>query len=105
MADTTVRDNPEGSDRGRYEIYEDGALAAFSVYQLDGSVAEFVHTETLDGYTGRGLAGELVAGALDDARKRGLQVRPLCPFVRSFIAEHPEYVDLVPGGERRRFRL
>jgi uncharacterized protein len=35
--------------------------------------------------------------ALDDARARGLRVRPDCPFVARFIRAHPEYQDLVTG--------
>jgi hypothetical protein len=64
-----------------------------------------VHTETLSGHEGRGLGSELVRGALDDARRRGWQVRPFCPFVRSYIAKRPEYRDLVPAHERARFQL
>ena len=30
---------------------------------------------------------------------------PFCPFVNSFVAEHPEYVDLVPEGQREEFGL
>jgi predicted GNAT family acetyltransferase len=33
---------------------------------------------------------------LDDARAKSLAVRPLCPFIRKYIGEHPEYADLVP---------
>ncbi len=43
---TTVRDN---AGEHRYEIWEDGALAGFVVYELDGGFADFVHTETLAG--------------------------------------------------------
>jgi hypothetical protein len=99
---TTVRDNP---DDARYEIYEDGTLAGITAYRLHGAVADFVHTETFDGFSGRGLAGKLVGAALDDVRARGWQVRPFCPYVRGFIAKHPEYVDLVPATQRARFEL
>ena len=43
--------------------------------------------------------------ALDDARRRGLGVLPICPFVQAFIVRHPDYVDLVPTAQRRRFGL
>jgi hypothetical protein len=36
-----------------------------------------------------------VRSALDAARSRGLQVTPMCPFVRAYIEHHPEYRDLV----------
>ena len=99
---TTVRDNAEAH---RYEIHEDGHLAGFVVYTIRDTLADFVHTETLAGFEGRGLASTLVRGALDDARARGWQVRPSCPYVRSFIAANPEYVDLVPAAARVRFEL
>lgn len=102
MVDSGVRDN---SAEHRYEILDDGEVGAFVRYTLRGSVADFVHTETRDGHSGRGLGSAVVRGALDDARRRGWQVRPYCPFVRSYVAKHPEYVDLVPPGERARFGL
>lgn len=102
MTDGSVRDN---ADLHRYEITDGDELGAFTEYVLHGTVADFVHTETLSGHEGRGLGSTLVREALDDARRRGWQVRPFCPFVRAFIAKHPDYVELVPSGERARFEL
>jgi predicted GNAT family acetyltransferase len=42
-----------------------------------------------------GLGSRLVRAALDDVRGKGLQVVPLCPFVRGWIERHPDYADLV----------
>ena len=38
-----------------------------------------------------GFVGEELA----DIRSRDLEVLPICPFVRGYIARHPEYADLV----------
>ncbi|MDT4997198.1 MAG: uncharacterized protein QOD45_1266, partial [Pseudonocardiales bacterium] len=65
----------------------------------------FIHTEISPEFGRRGLASELIRAALDSARTRGLQVQPFCPFVRGFIAKHPDYRDLVPSAERERFGL
>ncbi len=92
-----VTDNPVEL---QYEIHVDGVLAGLIRYvrEDDGTVA-LVHTEVDPGIEGHGLGGKLVAGALDDARARGLRVRPLCPFVASYIKRHPEYADLTsPPG-------
>jgi predicted GNAT family acetyltransferase len=102
MTDGSVRDN---ADLHRYEITDGGELGAFTEYQLHDTVADFVHTETVSGHEGRGLGTTLVREALDDARRRGWQVRPFCAFVRSFIAKHPGYLDLVPVVDRARFDL
>ena len=97
-----VRDNP---DKQRYELHTDDQLAAFSQYQLRRDVIEFLHTETVEGFEGHGYGSTLVREALDDVRKRGLQVRPFCPFVRAYITKHPEYRDLVPEADREHFGL
>jgi predicted GNAT family acetyltransferase len=64
-----------------------------------------MHTEVLPRFEGRGLAGELTAAVLDQAREEGLDVLPFCPYVKSYIAKHPEYTDLVPAERRAEFEL
>jgi predicted GNAT family acetyltransferase len=43
----------------------------------------------------KGLGSQLVRGALDLLRAEGAKVVPMCPFVGSFIAKHPECADLL----------
>ena len=100
--DVEVIDNP---DKARFEILADGELAVFVLYHLRGHEIAFTHTETDDRFRGHGLASQLVRTALDEARARHLAVLPYCPFVRSWITEHPEYADLVPAGRREQFGL
>ena len=88
----TIADNP---DAGRYELHVGGDLAAFVTYRLTHDRLVLVHTETLDAFAGHGVGGRLVKAVLDEARDRGLRVVPRCPFVASYIKEHPEYQDLV----------
>jgi uncharacterized protein len=99
---TTVRDNPEEE---RFEISVDGKLAGFTQYRLARDRIAFVHTEVDDAFAGQGLAKVLVAHALDEVRGRGLGVLPFCPFVKGFISKNPDYLDLVPEGDRERFDL
>ena len=89
----TVIDNTAES---RYELHVDGVVGAFIQYQLRGDVTDLIHTETVAGFEGQGLAGVLVAGVLDDIRSRGRQIRPTCPYVRRYVSKRPEYHDLVP---------
>jgi len=89
---TTVTDNQ--ADK-RYEITVDGELAGVIMYRLTGDVIAFLHTETLEGFEGKGIAGQLVREALDDVRSRGLTLQPLCPYVSEWLGRHPEYADLV----------
>jgi hypothetical protein len=106
--DITVRAAPE---RNRYEISVDAEPAGFTEYAGPGSrqaapgEIAFLHTEIDPAFGGQGLGGKLISFALDDARKQGLAVIPYCPFVRSYLAKHPEYLDLVPEARRTEFEL
>lgn len=87
-----VTDQPEAA---RYELTVDGERAGFVTYRLSPGVIAFLHAEVDPTRERRGLGSALARGALDDARARGLAVRPLCPFVRWFVDTHTEYQDLL----------
>jgi len=93
----TVENRPE---LGRYQLSVDGEVAGYSAYEMRGAAVAFMHTEIHERFAGRGLGLQLVGKALDDVRARGGSVLPYCPFVRSFIARHPEYGNLVPVTDR-----
>jgi len=100
--DLQVADNP---DRERFEIRADGELVGFAQYHLKGGTIAFLHTETDSRFRGHGIAGHLIQSSLDTARERHLAVLPYCPFVRSWIAEHSGYADLVPSDQRGHFSI
>lgn len=56
-------------------------------------------------YEGRGLRSALMAAALADARERGDQVLPFCPFVKAYLGRHPEELGLKRDVDRRTFGL
>lgn len=90
----------------RYEIHDGDQLRGFADYELTAHRIAFTHTEVDPAFSGQGLARRLVGEALDDARRRGLLVLPVCPYVRTVIAKHPQrYLDLVPAEVRNRFGL
>jgi uncharacterized protein len=91
-ADAEVVDVPEKS---RYELRLGGRLIGLAAYRRrDGRIA-FTHTEVDESCEGRGFGTRLAAAALDDARRQGLRVLPLCPFVAHYVERHPEYQELV----------
>jgi uncharacterized protein len=92
VADPRVVDNESSR---RYELWVGDDLAGVLIYRKRPEAIALVHTEVYPQFEGHGLGGTLVAGALDDIRRRGLGVVPICPFVRSYLERHPEYVDLV----------
>jgi predicted GNAT family acetyltransferase len=91
MATASVRDNKPQS---RFELDAEGAMA-FANYRLAPGTVIITHTETPRSLRGRGIASELVQGALEMIRADGLKVIAGCAFVVDYLQKHPEYGDLV----------
>jgi predicted GNAT family acetyltransferase len=87
-----VADNAE---KRRYEARQGSEVVGFITYRVDPERMKLIHTEVAPALEGQGIASQLVAGALDDIRRRDLTIVPICPFVRAFLRRHPEYADLV----------
>ena len=91
----------DAPDRSRFEISVDGEVAGFTEYRRRPGLIAFIHTLIDPRCEGHGLATQLVR----EARSEGLSVLPFCPFVRSYIAGHAEYLDLAPKNTRAKFDL
>lgn len=91
MASGTVRDNKA---QNRFELGVEGATA-FANYRRVPSTVIITHTETPHALRGRGIASELVKGALELIRADGLKVVAGCGFVVDYLHKHPEFSDLV----------
>jgi uncharacterized protein len=81
-----VRNNP---DALRYELVVDDEVVGEIDYRRSHDAVVLVHTEVSPALEGRGLGGQLVAGALEDVRAQGLRVVAVCPFVRAYLRRHP----------------
>lgn len=85
-----VRDN---TAERRFELDTEGGLA-FANYRQAPSAVIITHTETPRALRGRGIASELVKGALELIRADGHKVIAGCSFVVDYLDKHPEYADL-----------
>ncbi|TDE14392.1 N-acetyltransferase [Jiangella asiatica] len=87
------------SDNGSYEAVIDGQVVGMIVYHTPrgGERVTLSHTIVEPEYRGRGIATRLAKHALDDLRTQDLKLTNYCPFVAGYIANHPEYKDLVDG--------
>jgi uncharacterized protein len=92
VSGTGVRDS---SAESRYELLVDGLVRGTLHYRVGPEAITLIHTEIDPELEGRGLGSRLVRDALEDIRRRGLRIVPVCPFVRSYLARHPEFTDLV----------
>ena len=86
----TVRHSPSLS---RFELDVGGAVAFANYRRAPGTVI-ITHTETPRALRGRGIASELVQGALELIRADGNKVVAGCGFVVDYLRKHPEFSDL-----------
>lgn len=78
----------------RYTISVDGDLAGFTKFvDADDRRRIFYHTEIDERFSGRGLAGTLVAEALAETRSLGLGIVPVCPYVARYVERHHDFDD------------
>lgn len=78
----------------RFVVTLDGH-AGYVEYERDGKLFTITHTIVPPEIGGRGIAGKLVAAALDHARSEDLKVVPRCPYAAAWIDRHPQYADLL----------
>ena len=82
------------ADRSRFTAETQFGEAALE-YMRDGERIIFTHTGVPPEAEGQGIGAALARAGLDYARDEGLVVRPMCPFVASFVERHPEYQALL----------
>ena len=94
--DVVVEDNPEES---RYEARLGDRVMGIAEYELpdEAGPITFTHTEVLEAAEGLGIGTRLAKGALDDVRRRGLQLVAECEFIAAYLKRHPDYDDLIAG--------
>ncbi|WP_260685515.1 GNAT family N-acetyltransferase [Rhizobium laguerreae] len=53
------------------------------------------HTDVPAALRGRKVGERLVRQAVEDARREGVFIIPLCPFAKAQIERHPEWQDVL----------
>jgi predicted GNAT family acetyltransferase len=90
-------DVQRNENSGSYDAVIDGRVVGMIVYHTPSGNQRVTlsHTIVDPEYRGRGIATGLVKHALDDIRARSLKLTNYCSFVADYIADHPEYKELV----------
>ena len=75
--------------KGQFEIVLGQEKAVLKYHRTDSNIS-LLHTEVPEPSRGRGLGKQLVRAALDYAHFNQLTVVAVCPFVKAYLAKHPE---------------
>jgi predicted GNAT family acetyltransferase len=79
----------------RFVVRTDDEDAELTYQQVGPTLIDVQHTYVPKSARGHGVAEALAEAAFRFARERGYRVVPTCPFVRRWLATHPDELKLV----------
>ncbi|MFP5076435.1 DUF5996 family protein [Rhizobium sp. YIM 134829] len=85
----------DGPAKGRYRLILDGVEAEMTYSRAGEGLIIIDHTEVPAALRGRKVGERLVRRAVEDARRDGIALIPLCPFAKAQIDRHPEWQDVL----------
>jgi uncharacterized protein len=86
--DTIIVDN---KDRQRFEVLIEGEYAYID-YRWHENELVLMHTFVPEALRGRGIADKLARHVLEDVKTKNLRSKIYCPFLRTYLQRHPEYL-------------
>lgn len=87
----------ETASGGRYTGRVDGVAepAEMTFSRTSPRLIIIDHTEVPDALRGKGVGQALAAFAVDEARRGGWKIIPLCPFFKAQVARNPDWRDIL----------
>ncbi|MHB2264020.1 DUF5996 family protein [Aliihoeflea sp. PC F10.4] len=85
----------DGPAKGRYVLVIDGVEAEMTYSRAGQGLIIIDHTEVPSALRGRKVGERLVRQAVEDARRDGVSIMPLCPFAKAQIDRRLEWQDVL----------
>ena len=80
---------------GRYVATVEGNEAEISYSRASPRLIIVDHTGVPDALRGKGVGQALALHTIEEARRGGWKIMPLCPFFRAQAMRHPDWRDVV----------
>jgi uncharacterized protein len=93
LSDLTVMHEENGS-KGRYYIVHPSGESEMTYSVMSPKMVIADHTQVASGHEGEGIGLLMLREFIADARSKGFQIVPLCPFVNAQRRKHPEWADV-----------
>ncbi len=88
----------QSTSGGRYALAIDGHEAEITYSRASATLIIVDHTEVPDAMRGRGVGQALALHVVEEARRGGFKIIPLCTFFRAQAERHPEWQDVISTG-------
>lgn len=89
--------NHETASGGRYVATVEGRDAEMTYSRTSPRLIIIDHTGVPDALRGRGVGQALALHAVEEARRGGWKIIPLCPFFKAQAQRHEEWRDVISG--------
>lgn len=83
------------SENNRSAAYDEDIKVGESTFSKSENLWIIDHTFVAKDYSGQGIAKELVAELVKQARSNNVKIMPLCPFAKKEFEQRPEYFDVL----------
>lgn len=83
------------ADRIYVEMKKGKVAAEILFPQVAPGVAAITHTYVEESLRGQGVAGDLMAAAVEQIRLMKLKIRPECSFAKAWFERHPDKAGLL----------
>lgn len=87
-----LQHDPEAEE---FSVSLAGGKAFIRYEKPDERTVDLLHTVVPPQEQSQGIGSQLVEQVFDYAREHNQRIIPSCPFVRSWLEDHPQYQDLV----------
>ena len=85
----------DGASKGRYRMVVDDIEAEMTYSRAGQGLIIIDHTDVPAALRGRKVGERMVRQAVEDARRDGVAIIPLCPFAKAQIDRHHEWQDVL----------
>lgn len=94
MEGLTITRHEDGK-RGEYRAHVPGSEETGKLTWVEQNGARLAdHTLVPRALEGKGIAAQLVARMVADARSEGFKIRPACSYVVAAFQRHPDWADV-----------
>lgn len=78
----------------RAVVYDDEKVVGESTISVSKNFWIIDHTSVDEKYGGQGLAKKLIKTIVDEAKKAGVKILPLCPYAKREFEKNKEYQEI-----------